>query len=412
MRTVYSMDPRRPIAGQLLAIGLTLVVAGCGATRSVPPSAHPAVSEGLAAPGSGVPSSSPAFPAALPDPSPAGLPVNGWVAYIQSSAIRFASPDGQATLDAPAIGDVNCPAFAPVGALLAYRRDDNLVIAAIGERGTIEAQLTAQTPLAADACPIWSPDGRAIAESVFGETAAADLIRIVTLDGSIRRVLLPGRGWSQWIAWSFDGSSILAARGGQRLAEVLLIPLDGQEPMVVYETSTTAAWREWDALTSSPAAPYFAVVIPRCDESLPLPGGEEVPCLRVVGFNGDIVFDESLSGTGMAAVEWAPDGRRLAWFGQGGIRVRSVNEGESQLIPLERRVEGAGGQVVVDTSQGLAWSPDGTRLLCEVSYTTGERHEHAIVSVAADGSGDVIVHSGWQTETALIRSVDLAWQRR
>jgi hypothetical protein len=47
-----------------------------------------------------------------------------------------------------------------------------------------------------------------------------------------------------------------------------------------------------------------------------------------------------------------------------------------------------------------------------VSYTTGERHEHAIVSVAADGSGDVIVHSGWQTETALIRSVDLAWQRR
>ena len=69
MRTVYSVDPRRPIAGQLLAIGLALVVTGCGATQSAAPSAQPAMSDGHAA--SGLPVAS---GAATPGPPSAPLP--------------------------------------------------------------------------------------------------------------------------------------------------------------------------------------------------------------------------------------------------------------------------------------------------------------------------------------------------
>jgi hypothetical protein len=133
--------------------------------------------------------------------------------------------------------------------------------------------------------------------------------------------------------------------------------------------------------------------------------------MRVVGFDGNVVFEEE-GLEGSWTLHWAPDGQRLAWFGREGIRVRSIDAAESHAIPLEGQVEGADGQVEgCDAGQGLIWSPDGARLLCEVSYT-GERHEHAIVSVAADGSGDVIVHSGWQGETPLLRQGDLTWQRR
>ena len=384
----------------LIAVALTLTWAG----RPIP-------NVGASSPPSPNPSSSPVSRAVLPDPNPATLAGNGWVAYVQSTALRFASADGRTTVDETAIGDVTCPAFAPVGNLLAYRQDQDLVIASIGERGTVEAQLTVSTPWIPEACPEWAPDGRSIAESVAGEEGApSEIVGIVSIDGSIHRVQLPGRGWSPWIAWSHDGSSIVAARG----REVQLVPLDGGEPQVAYETTTSAYFGDehYAALESSPAGPYFAVIVPSCREE-PAIAETAFSCLRVVGFDGNVVFEEESGGllTPSESIAWSPDRQQLAWFGEEGIRVRSLEWARSEAITFEPDVPGAGAPVHVDATQGIAWSPDGTRLLIEVSYT-GALHEHAIVSVAADGSGDVIVHSGWQTETALIRSVDLAWQRR
>jgi hypothetical protein len=237
--------------------------------------------------------------------------------------------------------------------------------------------------------------------------APNETVGIVSIDGSLRRARLPGGGWSHSIAWTYDTASILAARG----SEILLVPLDGGESQVIHETETSAYGDQdyYAALESSPGGPYFAVIVP-CHEERSAAGTN---CLRVVGFNGNVVFEAELRADGSPGLmfAWSPDGTRIAWFGHDGMRVRSIDTTESQAIPFDSGVEGASSQVAVDWLQGLAWSPDGAQLLCEVSYTNGLQHEHAIVSVAADGSGDVIVHSGWQTETALLGSGDLTWQR-
>ena len=385
---------------------LVVLTAACG---DVPrnggsPSAASAValpSVGHAESGPAEPSQTPTQSTVLPDPTPAGPPANGWIAYIDSLTIHLAGPDGavRELVDAPA-AEHQCPTFAPVGNLLAYGVDGNLVIAAIGERGTIDARRVVPVPEAAlPLCFEWSPDGRAIALNL-----GDDVVRIVELDGPMREIEVPLGVPS--IGWTYDATAILAGSW----QEIAIVPLDGSRPRLIPGLPGGMRWRGPYELEASPAGPHIAVIAPSCRDE-PMPADEVSSCVRVLDLDGALVLEEARVAD-HGSITWSPDGTRLAWTDLDGIHVRSVDATKSQVIRFDTAVEGAGGEVIVDGTQGLSWSPDSTRLLCEVSTSTVRGHEHAIVSIAVDGSGDVVVHSGWLSETALLQDRDLTWQRR
>ena len=341
-----------------------------------------------------------------PDPAPLGPASNGWIAYTDSGTIHLVGPDGSVQVLAATNGTLTCPRFAPDGGRLAYRELQYIRIVEVDETGASEVMRVISADSEAP-CAEWSPDGQALA-FVHRE----DVV-IASLSGSTMTLDVPT---TASLAWTNDGSAILAFGGRQ----VAVVPLDGRGPRTILQI-------DWDgepseqihAMAASPASPYVAVAGAWWDEDWASDGTGTSRVVsgfvRVIGLDGAVAFEEQIEERSFLihSLTWAPDGTRVAWTDGAEIRIRSLDSASSVPIQFGREaVEGARGPVSVDGNQGLAWSPDGKWLLCEVSYTAGPLHQHAIVSVAADGSGEVVVHSGWRTEVELLGFQDLSWQRK
>jgi WD40 repeat protein len=127
--------------------------------------------------------------------------------------------------------------------------------------------------------------------------------------------------------------------------------------------------------------------------------------LRVIDLQGRVIFEESRDFfLDRGAIAWSPDGTQLAWGDRRAIKIRRMDPaGELTRLRLPALPRaGTDGSVYA-----LGWSPDGDRFLVNVS-TDAEGHSHAIVSVAADGSGDVVMHSRWRV--SLEWSHGFSWQ--
>jgi dipeptidyl aminopeptidase/acylaminoacyl peptidase len=341
-----------------------------------------------------------------PDPEPLEPAANGWIAYTDSGTIRLVDTDGSAQIIAGTGGTLKCPRFAPDGSRLAYREMQYIRIVELDETGASNVIQSISADSEAP-CAEWSPDGQALA------FVNRDDVVVASLTGSRMTLDVPT---TALLAWTNDGSAILAF-GGRQLA---VVPLDGREPHTILQIDWDGEPSEqFQAMAASPASPYVAVAGAWWDEDWASDGTGtgrvESGFVRVIGFDGALVFEEQIEGPPFLvhSLAWSPDGTRLAWTDGEQIRVRSLDSATSRPIRFGREaVEGARGPVAVDGYQGLTWSPDEKWLLCEVSYTARPLHEHAIVSVATDGSGDVIVHSDWRSEVELLDSRDLTWQRR
>lgn len=192
--------------------------------------------------------------------------------------------------------------------------------------------------------PVWSPDGRSIAFTTWDDALGGHVWRMPATGGAPRR-LTPEPGEYVHIAWSPDGSELVAARGagaterGQTLAqnpwwEVVRIPASGGAPQLVKRVATVGGVARRAILQPSygPEGRIFFpapnrsgnqtrtaltsvrpdgsdervhLIIPNADEAVPSPNG------RWVAFQeGDNVFVTALPWLGTGSDTLTVDRRR------------------------------------------------------------------------------------------------------
>jgi Tol biopolymer transport system component len=202
-------------------------------------------------------------------------------------------------------------------------------------------------------------------------------------------------------AWTHDSSAIVFAH----MEQVRLVPLDGTEPRMVAGAEGIGDLKEWfEAVTASPTGPTVAI------------GGAwyrftadsasaETAFVRVVSFDGRVIFEETGEYSAFSQPAWSPDGTRIAWAFGSDILVRAV-DGDAVVRPGPWNVLGA--RAPVGMASGMRWSPDGTRLMF-VGYVA-EPLAYAIVSIAVDGPPDPRVLSPWTIELYNAARDDLSWQ--
>lgn len=353
----------------------------------------------------------------LPAPNPPPGPEGGWIVYIRDGVMYRTQLAGDWEPILNEGPSTQCPAFSPDGRLFAYIEGENereVIVASVGEAGV--AHETLRIPANYATCPKWSPDGRSLA--FVGDDSQP---LVASLDGEVRSLALcrPGTTTcSTWqtgirlgasdLAWTHDGSAlvVLATSGQEGESHVVVLPLGDGQPRFALASiggATTVEWLRY--VVPSPAGPYIAVVAEREEWLDDGSSRFQAGSLRVIDLDGVVVFEESMEHSpGRDAVAWSPDGSRLAWGDPDGIRIREIpTGGETTLLRLPAMPR-AGTDVA---PYWLAWSPDGQRFLLNVSTDT-EGHAHAIVSFAADGSGDVVMHSPWTV--SLEWSYGFSWQ--
>jgi Tol biopolymer transport system component len=349
-----------------------------------------------------------------PPPGPEG----GWIVYVNDGVMYRTSLTGDPEPMLNEGPSRQCPAFSPDGRLFAYMEGGNnlnMIVASLDEAGKLHEML--RIAAGSGACPKWSPDGRLVA--FVGDDNQP---RVVSLDGEVRKVTRcpsgtdcarqPGATYGTIdFAWTHDGSALVVLATSGRVGEshVVVLPLEDGELRFVLDAKSDETTEEWfHNVVPSPAGPYVAVASERnewLDESSSrfLSGS-----LRVIDLDGVVVFEEESMDYSLQrdTIAWSPDGSRLAWSHRDGIMILEMGTGgKTTLLPLPAMPR-AGTDVAV---YWLTWSPDGQRFLLNVSTDT-KGHAHAIVTVAADGSGDVEVHSPWTA--SLEWSYGFSWQPR
>ncbi len=209
-----------------------------------------------------------------------------------------------------------------------------------------------------------SPNGSAIAYTLSvprepgrGENGSAwSELHMVSFDGSDRRPFVTGSVSVSQLAWTPNGMfvSYLARREGDEHRSLYIIPVDAGESVRVFQFESDIeafAWR--------PDGRALALVAEE-------PAPAELEALKAKGFNQEI-YEE----------DWQP--RRLF------------------VLELPRGPDGTPGALrKLDALPGhpwhVAWSPDGSRLLTDVSPTplTDDRYMFRRLHVIDAGSGAVL----------------------
>jgi len=220
--------------------------------------------------------------------------------------------------------------------------------------------------------PAWSPDGQWLAFSRGSLPAGitsmgqegfqipmAETLNVIKADGSGERVVTDLDGWMVGLAWSPDGS---------RIAVHLL---EDQNKNGRRDDASTDRSSLWVVDVASGAKEMVAGGVATWSGFGWAAGGDQLvytmaaagpPRLDVVSVD-DGVRTHLTHGAGHAAV--SPDGQRVAYvsFGQGGDRqsLHVMRIDGSDDVPL------LGGAMDGGWVQDLAWSPDGRRLLFQMS---------------------------------------------
>ena len=206
-----------------------------------------------------------------------------------------------------------------------------------------------------------SPDGRTLAfDSDRG--GRQHIYRTPIAGGSVQQ-LTTGE-WDDFApVWSHDGRSIAyhSSRSGDR--DVYVIPADGGAP----QRLTTGPEREWMVDWS------------RAGERVAFVSGANVGLLSKSGAWSAPVLVETLTVRPRSPVRWSPDGKTIAFYGTGGLRLLALDAPPSRMIVPN--VSGA--------PQYLAWSDDGRTVYYE---STDAAQRRAILAVpAAGGRGRPVV---------------------
>lgn len=240
---------------------------------------------------------------------------------------------------------------------------------ALGRNGvvyTVEVDGTDQTAVADGANPSWSPDGSRLVYSCEGQLCIVDLG-----DGSVQQVTTDATFRSQHPAWSPDGEWIVFRRRAvhDSVADPQLFKIrpDGSEETELDEQGSDPAWS---------------------------PEGDLIAFTK--GLQGNGVFTMRPDGTGVKEIfpepgyvhglSWSPDGTRVAFLYQrrnywriwtvrrDGSRAHEIFRGRSRCCKVSIR-EIAG--------QGLAWSPDGARII----YANQLRHVLCLIDLQGNRRG-------------------------
>jgi dipeptidyl aminopeptidase/acylaminoacyl peptidase len=389
----------------------------------------------------------------LPDPSPVRPAGNGGVVFpmngdaavsrVGTGGLYLATPDHAPRRiigsDSDGLAQA-CPVYSPDGALLAYgeRHEDgteaSVVIVSVDGDATpsvvrrIAVEGTHSVP-----CAMWSPDGASLA--LHADTGAVWLAAV--LEPVAPRLIADG---ASGLAWIHDGSALLVNHGdyvgvgvtGTRLEE---IPIDGGEPRLISRpardaippdpdvSNATEPYERYEeffeAISASPTGPFVAVSggVMGYDGNA---GSEVSGFVRVLNTDsGAVVFEHALgispfrvSSEGPA---WSPDGSKIAW-----TELASVGGGEEVRSKLHVVEPETGALVARDLQwtlpngslvQGLSnprWSPDGRRLA--VLAHLQQPLAYAIASIAAQGPLDADVLTPWTIRLGSTSARDLAWQ--
>jgi len=380
-------------ARRYISLGVLVIIASAcaDAARSTetPPPASAVVSSERQAPSASQLHTLNASPSvAVPDRDgePPG-PDGGWVLYADGYGWHLSDPSGNRTLVVRNGAETlrACPEFSPDGYLIAYREvESGAAMAALKDDGTL---VVAADLKQAATCPRWSPDGRSVA--FLGYT---NKVWIASLDGETREVALCQRALecnqASDLAWTHHGSALVVLRSRMSATEVIALPLDGSGALVVHEATDE---EKFSGIVPSPTGPYVAVVGWRERSVADGSNTVEHAFIRVIDLDGEVLFEETTLSYLEGGVAWSPDGSRLAWGDRDGIFIRPPDPDREALRLQLPAMPRAGLDAVVNN---LAWSPDGKRFLLHVSTDAGG-HAHAIVSIPAAGSGDVVVHSPW-----------------
>lgn len=244
------------------------------------------------------------------------------------------------------------PAWSPDGKQIAFvsTRDGNAGIWVMSADGSGQRRLTRSR--ANDTAPVWSPDGKRIGfMCTVGTPRIVTEICVVGADGRGRRELTtPSEGDNLYPQWSHDSQLVLCTRsfGGY---SVWSLRADGGGQSLFLAGGAEAAY--------SPDGTRLAAI--------ERPGGRGRWALYVGRKR------VSQATPSVDALEWSPDGGRLAFTAGGEIWVVGAGGGG------ERRLTRGGGD-----SLSPQWSADGTSIAFE--RTRGQHSD--VYVVRADGTGE------------------------
>lgn len=202
-----------------------------------------------------------------------------------------------------------------------------------------------------DGIPSYSPDGKRI---VFGcrDTGATyeGEICVMRSDGTHRRLVTDEQGRGKDPDWSPDQQRVVFTGGPRRRHGIYTIRLDGSALKLIERDALYPAWSSRDRIAYTKGALYSSA----------RDGSDEIV---LAGGKGRCTFSDP---------DWAPSGRRLVF-------VRYCGEhGSSELLVI--RANGSRQHRLGVIGRNPAWAPDGSRIL----YLG----ESGLRSVRPDGSGD------------------------
>ena len=226
---------------------------------------------------------------------------------------------------------------------IAFSKDGSVYVAGKDGSGV--------TSIADGVNPAWSPTGETIAYSCDGQICVVDMDdlenpRMVTLS-ALR---------SRQPSWSPDGSHIVFARqdptnGGRNRNDLFSVAADGSDETSLDVPGNDPAWS---------------------------PDGSRI--IFTQGFQGDGIYSVRPDGSDFETLfapnayihspTWSPDGTRIAFTYQHSnfwriwvMRSDGSNPHEVFRGKGQKREDGEGATVKEVRGSGLAWSPDGRRLL-------------------------------------------------